>query len=34
MTGKSLDWKKIYNLHSNAYAQVQKDRNVTNKLEK
>ena len=32
-TGKALDWKKICKLHSGAYAQLHKDRNVTNTLE-
>ena len=33
MTGKFLDWKKIYKLHFGAYIQVHEDRNVTNTLE-
>ena len=33
MTGRSLDCKKICKLHFWSYAQVQKDRNVTNTLE-
>ena len=33
MTGKALDWKKIFKLQSGAYAQVHEDINVTNTLE-
>ena len=33
ITGKALDWKQICKLHFGAYAQVHKDRNVTNTLE-
>ena len=33
MTGKALDWNKSCKLHFGAYAQVHKDRNVTNALE-
>ena len=33
MTEKKLDWKKSCKLHFGAYAQVHKDRNVTNTLE-
>ena len=33
MKGKSIDWKKICKLHFGVYAQVHKDRNVTNTLE-
>ena len=33
MTGKNLDWRKICKLHLGAYAQVHKDRNLTNTLE-
>ena len=33
MIEKTLDWKKICKLHFGAYAQVHKDRNVTNTLE-
>ena len=33
MTGKSLDLKKSFKLHSGANAQVHEDRNVTNTLE-
>ena len=33
MTGKKLDLKKSCKLHFGAYAQVHKDRNVTNTLE-
>ena len=33
ITGKALDWKKIFKLRFGAYTQVHKDRNVTNTLE-
>ena len=33
MISKALDWKKIFKLHFEAYAQVHEDRNVTNMLE-
>ena len=33
MTGKAIDWKKIYKINFVAYVKVHKDRNVTNKLE-
>ena len=33
MTGKALDWNKICKLQFGAYAQVHKDRNMTNTLE-
>ena len=33
MTGKSLDWKKSCKIHFGDYAQVHKNRNMTNMLE-
>ena len=32
MTGKSLDWNKIFKIHFRSYVQIHKDRNVTNTL--
>ena len=33
MTGKAIDWKKLYKINFVAYAKVYEDRNVTNTLE-